>query len=286
MKRVIFICAAALLAMACSKNEDFGVQVSNDTLDTFNDQFPGAKSVMWEKRGVYKVALFNYSGEKLTAWYTQDGAWCMTEKNLTESSAPRQIVNSFKLDEGRAGTSIGSVDHLQRDGIEDIYVVVTGIDGNIAEYYYSEDGIQVKIVAGEERIYDDYRNEIVPGIPSQVLTKASEQYPNARVMEVDVIFPGIIYVEIIDNLVLKTMEFSLTGAWSVTTWEVSEQFVKTQAPEVYEAFRELGYNGNTTLESVNCCETPTSLYYWFTLDSNGTRTNVKITEDAQNIIVD
>ncbi|MCC8019065.1 MAG: PepSY-like domain-containing protein [Rikenellaceae bacterium] len=286
MKRVILICAVAIWAVACSKSEDFGVQVSNDTLDAFNDRFPGAKSVSWDKRGVYKVALFSYGGDKLTAWYTQDGVWCMTERTLPEGGIPRQVVNSFQLDEGRTGKSVLRVDHLTRDGIEDIYVMVTGSDGDMTEYYYSEDGIQVKTVAGEERIYDDYRNEIVPAIPSQVLTKVAEQYPNARVMEVDVIFPGIIYVEIIDNLMLKTMEFSLTGAWSVTTWVVSEQFVKTQASDVYDAFLELGYNGNTAVTSVMCCETPTSLYYWFKLDNNGMRTNVKISSDAQNIVVD
>lgn len=80
MKKLIIICVLAALGAACQKSDDLGASVSSETVDEFTDRFPGAKSVNWEKRGVYRVAVFTYNGQAQTAWFQQDGTWCMTEK--------------------------------------------------------------------------------------------------------------------------------------------------------------------------------------------------------------
>lgn len=202
---------------------------------------------------------------------------------MDDSAAPTQVMNAYRMDiAGSQAVTVSHVDQLVRESIEDIYVVVTE---DADEYYYSTDGIPVKNIRNQERTYDDYRNEIVPSIPSQVFATVESHYPDGRIMEVDVVFPGVIYVEVIDNLIVKTMEFSLTGSWSVTCWEVSEQYLKTQAPTVYQAYLALDYTADCTIEHIECYRTSSLTYYWLRLDTNGTETNIKISEDGQVIVV-
>ncbi|MCC8034521.1 MAG: PepSY-like domain-containing protein [Rikenellaceae bacterium] len=284
MKRIIFFCAAVLALGACSNNDDLTYPGSEETRTTFDEMYPGAKGVKWEKRGIYKTAVFTYSGDRLTAWYNQDGVWCMTETRTDYEKAPVQVRSSFLLESGRsAGADL--VDVLSRDGIEDIYVVVEGEGSARVEYYYSRDGILVKKLDEKSRIYEDYRNEIVPQIPNQVYSTIGHLYPAARIMEVDVIFPGILYIDVIDGAILKTLEFSLTGAWSMTSWEVTESYVKGSQPQVYEAFAELGYSDRAEITSIDCCENPSLRFYWFRVDNNGTEANVKISEEGNVLVV-
>lgn len=282
MKRLIIFCAVAALLSACEKNDDFNTLVSSETLYEFNDRFPDARGVSWEKRGIYKVAIFKSGGEKMTAWYQQDGSWCMTEKRMEASSAPLQVRNSYKI-----GTAVSEpveyVDHLIREGIEDMYVAVSGEGSSTAEYYFSVDGLLIKTVESETRIYDDYRNEIVPQVPEKVYKTIGSLYSSARIMEVDVVFPGVLYVDIIDNMTLKTMEFALTGSWSRTYWDVSEEYVKGQYPDVYDAYKAQEYNNSCSITSIQCFHTPTSLYYWFHLDINGSEANLKVNQNGDVI---
>ncbi|MCD8071794.1 MAG: PepSY-like domain-containing protein [Alistipes sp.] len=284
MKRIIFFCAAVLALGACSNNDELSNPGSEETRTAFEEMYPGAKGVKWEKRDIYKTAIFNYSGERLTAWYNQDGVWCMTETRTDYAKAPAQVRSSFAIQSG-SSASAETVDVLSRDGIEDIYVVIEGEGTGRVEYYYSRDGILVKKIDEKARIYEDYRNEIVPQIPNQVYTTIEYLYPTARIMEVDVIFPGILYIDIIDSSILKTLEFSLTGAWSMTTWQVSEGYIKGNHPEVYEAFTGLGYAGSANIISIDCCENPSLTFYWFRVDNNGTEANVKISQEGNVLVV-
>ncbi len=211
MKRIIFFCFTVLLLGACSNNDDLGTHISDEIQTTFQDMYPGAKGVEWGKIGVYKVAYFTYNGSQLTAWYNQESVWCMTETRMDLMTVPSRVANAYR---GMLANSNNAqyVDKLTRDGIEEIYVVVESATGEPTEYYFSTDGLSIKVLSGETLVYGDYRNEIVPQIPASVYTTVEDLYPGSRIVEVDVIFPGILYIEAIHDSTLMTLEFSLTGS--------------------------------------------------------------------------
>ncbi len=67
----------------------------------------------------------------------------------------------------------------------------------------------------------------------------------------------------------------------MTSWEVSETYVKTQNPQVYSVYTDLGYATRSQLLCIDYCETASLVYYSFSVNDNGTQTKILITDDGK-----
>ena len=88
----IFLIAGCLLAIAstgCSRKINVPAAVTN----AFNNKFPGATEVKWEKENAKEYeAEFTLNGDNVSANFGADGTWVETETVIKVADLPAAVV--------------------------------------------------------------------------------------------------------------------------------------------------------------------------------------------------
>lgn len=87
------------VAASCSDDDDDmpASQVPAAVTKTFNEMFPKASGVDWERYSPYFVADFNWNTFDTDAWFSPDGAWVMTETDYGSlvTMLPETMQNTY-----------------------------------------------------------------------------------------------------------------------------------------------------------------------------------------------
>lgn len=143
MKNVALIIALAIAVslQSCAQNKDDG-KAPEKVKAAFNQKFPKAKKVEWEKENEAEwEAEFKMDGKEYSANFSADGEWVETEYEIKESQIPENILailNSNFTDyeiEGAeiAETAAGKSYEFEIEQDEDEFEVVIDAKGNLTK---------------------------------------------------------------------------------------------------------------------------------------------------------
>ena len=109
----------------------------------FEQKFPKATNVSWGKENEKEwEAEFTFSGGKLSANFTNDGAWVETEKVIAVSEFPKAVTNAIQ--KNYPGWKISEADRTEtaKNGLIYEADIKSGIHKK--EVAFKEDGTPVK----------------------------------------------------------------------------------------------------------------------------------------------
>ena len=150
---IITTLAVTLSITACDHYD-----APTSTRNAFQEQYPSAVDVEWEKKRGYAVAEFHIPGQgECEAWYTKDGQWVMTRFDIKYSELPAAVRTAFETEYGTT-TPVDDVERLERNGNDTIYfieaeIVINGYLTDI-DLDYAEDGTLLRTTVDIE----DYNN--------------------------------------------------------------------------------------------------------------------------------
>lgn len=134
----------------CDDNDDV-TNLPEVIENAFNDKFPDATWVEWERKAGYYVAEFRQDGMDVEAWYDNQGSWRMTEsdfgRNLT--LLPQAVQTTFQS----SGYSQWTVDDIDKYECPDktFYLLEVKKAGQRdRKLFYSQDGLLLKDVEDKE----------------------------------------------------------------------------------------------------------------------------------------
>lgn len=134
----------------CDDNDDV-TNLPEVIENAFNDKFPNAIWVEWERKAGYYVAEFRQDGMDVEAWYDNQGSWRMTEsdfgRNLT--LLPQAVQTTFQS----SGYSQWTVDDIDKYECPDktFYLIEVKKAGQRdRKLFYSQDGLLLKDVEDKE----------------------------------------------------------------------------------------------------------------------------------------
>jgi len=145
----VIVIATALVATSCQKDNMWNVD--QNVLDTFKSQFPNAKQVTWETKGIYYVADFKDNKVEKVAWYTRDAQWLMIEEDENFNALPQAVQDAFNSS-AYAGWRIDDIDFIIRPNVETVYVIEVEQGTTEVELHYSANG---QLLSEQTEIDDD-----------------------------------------------------------------------------------------------------------------------------------
>lgn len=218
--------SAAWSLQSCDNNDDDSIPVPTELQNAFSSMYPNVTNVEWETKSGYYVADFR-NGYEASAWFTPNGEWQMTETDIPYSALPQEVKASYEGSEYATsqGWKIDDVDMLERKGLETIYVIEVEKQNQEVDIYYSEAGVQIKIVEDTDGDRDDQY------LPTTQLTETikafiNDKYPGAKILEIDVEDDrndwdfGFTEVDIYHDGKNKDVLFDKDGGWYSTSWDV------------------------------------------------------------------
>ncbi|WP_294142443.1 PepSY-like domain-containing protein [uncultured Sanguibacteroides sp.] len=193
-------------------------------------KYPDAKRVEWETKHNYYVAEFYIGNTETEAWFNQEGAWQMTQSELSYNLLPEIIKNNFITSE-YATWKTEDVKKIERMGMETIYILEIEKGETEIDLYYTENGILLK------RMSHSMKQHLPETLPQAVFTFIQQKYPQATIIEIDR-EKGMLEVEIFDNNLKKEVVFNTQDQWQTTTWEVRKNSVPAS---ILNALQRAGY---------------------------------------------
>jgi len=157
MRKILFaviMLTAAMFTVSCDDD-----RAPKSTRNAFNDKYPNAVDVDWDRKHGYSVAEFHISGQwgECEAWYDKSGNWVMTKYDIRYSDLPAAVQTSFETEFGKQ-TPVADVERLERNNADTIYFIeaTIAVNGYPADVYldYAEDGTLLRTSADIE----DYDN--------------------------------------------------------------------------------------------------------------------------------
>ena len=136
------IAASVFAVTSCDEYEDG--KPSSSVLDRFENMYPGAWDVEWEREGAYWKVSFEAGAYPNRvdheAWYDEAGNWIMTETDMLLSSVPQEIKDFLAADAvyGTATISDNDVEFWQKP------------DGNFYRFDLRHDGREVEVDVTED----------------------------------------------------------------------------------------------------------------------------------------
>lgn len=218
--------SAAWSLQSCDNNDDDSIPVPTELQNAFSSMYPNVTKVEWETKSGYYVADFR-NGYEASAWFTPNGEWQMTETDIPYSALPQEVKASYEGSEYATsqGWKIDDVDKLERKGLETVYVIEVEKQNQEVDIYYSEAGVQIKIVEDTDGDRDDQY------LPTTQLTETikafiNDKYPGAKILEIDVEDDrddwdfGFTEVDIYHDGKYKDVLFDKDGGWYSTSWDI------------------------------------------------------------------
>lgn len=121
----------------------FGLDVPGPVIKTFNDKYPGAKSVKWEmNEGAYE-AEFKWKGVKYSAEFDASGNWLLQTTEMKFKDLPMAIQRS--IDSLYEGAKIKEVELQEAANQGPNYIIELIFDTEELELYYTPSGELINI---------------------------------------------------------------------------------------------------------------------------------------------
>ena len=138
---LMVIAASVFAVISCDEYEDG--KPSSSVLDRFENMYPGAWDVEWEREGIYWEVSFDtgsYPNQtEHTAWFKSDGTWVRTETDIHVSAVPDAIKGFLQNSEyASALLEDNEVDYIQTP------------DGNYYQFELIYNGARVKVNVTED----------------------------------------------------------------------------------------------------------------------------------------
>ncbi len=157
MRKLLFATIMLVAALGFVACDDYNAPTS--TRSAFNERYPNAVDVEWERKRGYAVAEFHIPGQRgeCEAWYTKSGEWVMTKFDITYSDLPQAVRTAFETEYG-AQTPVDDVERLERNTGGTIYFIEATlvVNGYLTDIYldYAEDGTLLRTAVDVEN-YDN-----------------------------------------------------------------------------------------------------------------------------------
>ncbi len=165
---------------------------------------------------------------------------------------------------------------LERPDMEKVYVIEVESGKQEFDLYYSEEGILVKSVADTD---NDSENYLPAEIPAAIETFIKKQYPNARLVEIEVEH-GMTEVDIIDGNISKEIVFNSSNEWISTSWDVRRnELPETVTRAIASSEKYAGYQ----IDDADFVETPGGEYYLVELEKGELEVKVKVNAEGEFI---
>ena len=138
MKKLIFMIAGIALISSYS----FAGTPPAPVQKAFDQKFPHATSVKWGKEGAKEwEAEFTFNGGKLSANFTNEGAWVETEQVIAASAFPKAVSDAIKTK--YPGYTIAEADKTETAKNGTIYEADIKNGKDKKEVAFKEDGTPV-----------------------------------------------------------------------------------------------------------------------------------------------
>lgn len=274
--------AFALTMQSCNDDED-GITVPTELTNALADKHPAAQRVAWGTKGTFYVADFHEGNFDKEAWFTPDGTWQMTETDIPYQELPDLVKAAYDKTPYKLNAwTIDDVDMLERKDVSTVYVIEIEKKGEQdRDLYYSQEGILLKEVVDTDDDDHDSEEYLPSEIPAAIKDFISENYPGARIVEVEKEKNGMTEVEIIDNNIRKDVLLTADGQWHSTTWDLSIAHLQNGGQAVIDAIAK-EYPGYE-IDDVEFVETPadTKGYYLIEIEKGDQELKVKVTAEGE-----
>ena len=204
--------ASLFVFAACHDDDDDKDYKPHDSVTAaFTAKFPNATAVTWETKGEYEKAEFRESGWECEAWFSKDGQWVMTEKDMVSyANLPAKVKDGFT---GSIYSSwkVEDVEYIDRVNTAPVYRLEIENANSEMYIYFDEDGELVK-----------QSEENAAALPATVSSFITQNYSKAVVVNDERWQDGILEVDIIDENLVKEVLFDRDNNWMKTTWSVLE----------------------------------------------------------------
>ena len=95
MKKIIII-LALVLTVSTSFAFTGGMSVSQNALNTFKTEFPGAANATWTLSNEFYKVTFTVKGQTLFAYYNRSGEFVAITRNISSAQLPTNLKKSLK----------------------------------------------------------------------------------------------------------------------------------------------------------------------------------------------
>lgn len=274
--------AFTLTMQSCNDDED-SITVPTELVNALAEKHPSAQRIEWGTKGTFYVADFHEGNFEKEAWFTADATWQMTETDIPYQELPGSVKAAYEKSPYKLDTwIIDDVDMLERKDVSTVYVIEIEKKGQQdRDLYYSPEGILLKEVVDtddDDRGSEDY---LPSEIPSAIRDFISENYPDARIVEVEKEKNGMTEIEIIDKNIRKDVLLTADGQWHSTTWDISIAHLQNGAQKVIDAITQ-AYPGYA-IDDVEFVETPanTKGYYLIEIEKGDHELKVKVSVEGE-----
>lgn len=160
---LILLCALTFSAALYASNwEDGKARIKIEILNAFQQKFPNATDVEWDKEGRYYVAEFKSVPETganrqpcdMEAWFDSRANWKMTVSDVVYSILPAVVKDAFTS--GNFGTwNVENAHIVERDGKENLYLLEVEHGRSERDLIYNQKGVLVKELKND---LEDYKS--------------------------------------------------------------------------------------------------------------------------------
>ncbi len=250
MKKLLSVCiilSAALLGTltACSDDDKHTdgyppghVEVPEAILAQFQNDYPDAQNVEWEREGDYYAADFSTTrSASNTAWYGQGGHRDMVKYEIPFSQLPAPVAAAFAETEyGQDGSGWRADDEVdvleRRDGSETLYVIEAERGESEVDLYYTADGILVQEIldAAPDKDYGQYLPQSPDG---SVQAWLDQRFPGYRLIDVEAEDGGLEVEFIYERRKYEAFFDGSGGQWLY--YKTDLHYQGTEIPDVVRA---------------------------------------------------
>lgn len=140
MKKILPCAIALLLSSTYTFSQ---VKVPEAVKTAFNNKFPSASAVKWEKENKNELeANFKMNSTDVSANFGLDGSWVETETTISHSELPPAITNAVNTK--YPGAVYGRTEKIEKPGDKILYEVNITVNGKKKEIEMNPDGTIAK----------------------------------------------------------------------------------------------------------------------------------------------
>ena len=139
MKKIIILVLGILLTASTIQ----ATEVPHAIEQAFQQKFPSAKKVKWEKeKNNDYEASFILDGKEVSASYSPDAQLKETETEISVSELPKAVVDA--LNKKHPGSKIGEAAKIERSNNSVVYEAELKIKGKKTDLLFDENGNETK----------------------------------------------------------------------------------------------------------------------------------------------
>jgi uncharacterized protein involved in tellurium resistance len=140
MRKIIFVALAIIFAYSASYAK---IQVSATVIKAFEQKFPKATSVKWDKENDHEFeAGFKWNGGKYAANFSDKGEWLETETTIQFNQLPEKVQQAFN--KAHKNEKIKAVAKIENSKGEIKYEIELKKGKKPVELFYKPDGTEIK----------------------------------------------------------------------------------------------------------------------------------------------